>query len=147
MEWTGEGGLMSTEENESLARVEELAESECWELLGTREVGRVAHNDSDGPVVVPVNYVVQDHMVLFRIAPTSQLADRLRDGPASFQVDRVDESTKTGWSVLVRGHATRAKGWELPEADNRPHPWAEGGRNLHVRLSPHHVSGVRLVGH
>ena len=137
---------MSTEESGPLARVEELAERECLELLGTKQVGRVAHNDPEGPVVVPVNYVVQDGMVLFRIAPYSSLADRLRDGPASFQVDHVDEDARTGWSVLVRGHATRANSWALPEADSRPTPWAEGGRNLHVRLSPHHISGVRLIG-
>jgi uncharacterized protein len=136
---------MSTEESGSLARVEELTGAECLELLGTKQVGRVAHNDPEGPVVVPVNYVIEDGMVLFRISPYSQLADRLRDGAASFQVDHVDEDAHTGWSVLVRGHAARAKGWELPEADARPTPWAEGGRNLHVRLSLHHVSGVRLI--
>ena len=137
---------MSTEGNGSLARVEELAESECLELLGTKRVGRVAHNDPEGPVVVPVNFVLQDGTVLFRIAPFSTLADRLRDGAASFQVDHVDEDARTGWSVLIRGHATRANNWELPEADHRPTPWAAGGRNLHVRLSPHHISGVRLIG-
>ena len=136
---------MSNEESRSPARVEELGERECLELLETKQVGRVAYNDADGPVVMPVNYVLQDSMVLFRVAPYSQLADRLRDGAASFQVDHVDEATRTGWSVLVRGHATRAKNWELPESDSRPTPWAAGNRNLHVRLSPHHISGVRLV--
>ena len=137
---------MGTEESGALARVEDLAEDECLELLGTKRVGRVAHNDPEGPVVVPVNYVLHDGMVLFRIAPFSRLADRLRDGAASFQVDHVDEDARTGWSVLVRGHAARANNWELPEADSRPTPWAEGGRNLHVRLTPHQVSGVRLIG-
>jgi nitroimidazol reductase NimA-like FMN-containing flavoprotein (pyridoxamine 5'-phosphate oxidase superfamily) len=136
---------MSTEESGSLARVEELPESECLDLLGTKQVGRVAYSDPEGPVVIPVNYVLHDGMVLFRVAPYSQLADRLRDGAASFQVDHVDEDARTGWSVLVRGHAARVNSWELPEADSRPTPWAAGGRNLHVRLSPHQISGVRLV--
>ena len=136
---------MSDEKNDVPARVEELAEDECRALLGTKRVGRVAHNDADGPVVVPVNYVFHGGMVLFRIAPFSRLADRLRDGAASFQVDDVDEDARTGWSVLVRGHAARANAWELPDAESRPTPWAEGNRNLHVRLSPHHISGVRLV--
>jgi uncharacterized protein len=137
---------MSTDESVPRARVEELAEAECLQLLGTKQVGRVAYSDPDGPVVMPVNYVLQDGMVLFRVAPYSRLADRLRDGAASFQVDQVDEEARTGWSVLVRGHAARANSWELPDADSRPTPWAAGGRNLHVRLSPHHISGVRLVG-
>ena len=136
---------MSNEQSEAPARVEELAEGECLELLGTKQVGRVAYNDPEGPVVMPVNYVMQDGMVLFRVAPYSQLADRLRDGAASFEVDHVDEETRTGWSVLVQGHATNAKNWELPAGESRPTPWAEGNRNLHVRLSPHHISGVRLV--
>jgi uncharacterized protein len=137
---------MSTEESGPLARVDQLSKDECLQLLGKKQVGRVAYNDTDGPVVMPVNFAVQDDMVLFRVAPYSQLADRLRDGPASFQVDEVDEEARTGWSVLVRGHAARVHSWELPEPDSRPYPWAEGGRNLHVRLSPHHISGVRLVG-
>jgi uncharacterized protein len=136
---------MSTEESGALSRVEDLDETECLELLGTRQVGRVAYNDTDGPVVMPVNYVLQDGMVLFRVAPYSRLADRLRDSAASFQVDHVDEEARTGWSVLVRGHAAHPSAWELPEPDSRPTPWAEGDRNLHLRLSPHHISGVRLV--
>lgn len=136
---------MSAEESQQPARVEELTERECLELLATKPVGRVAHNDPEGPVVMPVNYVLQDGMVLFRLAPHSRLADRLRDGAASFQVDHLDEETRTGWSVLVQGHAARADSWELPEAGKRPTPWAEGGRNLHVRLSFHHISGVRLI--
>lgn len=127
------------------AKVEELGEDACLELLGTKEVGRVAYNDPEGPVVMPVNYVLQDDTVLFRIAPHSRLADRLRDGAASFEVDHIDDATRTGWSVLVQGHAARADSWDLPEAESRPTPWAEGSRNLHVRLSPHHISGVRLI--
>lgn len=136
---------MSDTGSDAPARVEELTEDECWALLEANDVGRVAHNDPDGPVVVPVNYTARDGMLLFRVSPYSRLADRLRDGAASFQVDHIDEAARTGWSVLVRGHATRAKNWELPGSDDRPTPWAEGGRNLHIRLSPHHVSGVRLV--
>ena len=127
------------------ARVVDLTEAECRELLTTKTVGRVAHNDPEGPVVVPVNFVLHDGMVLFRILPQSRLADRLRDGAASFEVDHIDESARTGWSVLVRGHATRANNWELPGSDDRPTPWAEGSRNLHVRLSPHDITGVRLL--
>src|SRR5262249_44408932 len=110
---TGEGGRMTTEESGSLARGEDLDEAEGAELLGTRQVGRVAYNDPDGPVVMPVNYVLQDGMVLFRVAPYSRLADRLRDNAASFQVDHVDEEARTGWSVLVRGHAAHPSAWEL----------------------------------
>ena len=101
---------MSAEETGSLARVEELTEAECRALLATKRVGRVAHNDPEGPVVVPVNYVFEDGMVLFRISPYSALADKLGDGAASFQVDHVDEDARTGWSVLVRGHAVTGEG-------------------------------------
>src|SRR5262245_2989492 len=147
MDRTARETPMSHDEGGSPARVDELGEAECLELLGTKQVGRVAYNDPGGPVVLPVNYVVHDQMVLFRVAPFSRLADRLRDGPASFEVDHVDEETLTGWSVLVRGHAAHADRWDLPDAGSRPTPWAEGGRNLHVRLSPHAITGLRLVAH
>ena len=45
---------------------QELTKSECFELLARQHVGRVAVVDDQGPVVFPVNYVLDRHTVLFR---------------------------------------------------------------------------------
>ena len=88
----------------------ELDVAECRELLGTKKVGRVAYCGSDGPEVLPMNYVVADESLLFRTSPSSALGHRLRVDVAAFQVDEVDDYTESGWSVLLRGTVARRAG-------------------------------------
>ncbi|MGD9960768.1 pyridoxamine 5'-phosphate oxidase family protein [Nocardioides sp.] len=124
----------------------EMSRSECLEALATRPVGRVAYSDADGPVVTPVNFALDGEDVLFRIASWTSLARGLH-GRVAFQVDDFEEYTQSGWSVLVRGqvsfidHDSSGPG----PAVNRPTPWAEGRRDLLVRLSPTQVTGRRLI--
>jgi len=130
----------------------EMSHSECLEALASRPVGRVAYCDPDGPVVIPVNYVLEGEDVLFRIASWTSLARGLH-GPAAFQVDDFEEYTQSGWSVLVRGKVSyidhdsgsegAAKG--AAEGTERPVPWAAGRRELLVRISPSSITGRRLL--
>lgn len=123
----------------------ELTQDECRELLEDHHVGRVAWCEQGGPVVLPVNYRVVDGDVLFRTSPHSELARQFTTGPASFQVDEFDEDARSGWSVLVRGRAELIYGDELPRQDDRPEPWADGTRNVYVRISPITVTGRRIA--
>ena len=114
--------------------------------LAEKVVGRVAYVNDDGPVVLPVNYAVDQETVLFRTSAASPLAVHTRDGTVAFQVDEVDEVTESGWGVLLRGTAT----FEHPKATGpanhpRPSPWVQGSRNLVVRISPQLVTGRRLL--
>ena len=79
-----------------------LTAAECYDLLSPGGVGRVAFTTADGPVVLPVNYAMAGQTVIFRTAPDTLLAGYL-DGPAGFEVDRLDEALSQGWSVLVTG--------------------------------------------
>jgi len=124
----------------------ELSREDCLELLAGKVVGRVCYVDDDGPVVIPVNYVVDQGGVLFRTSPQGLMAAHVRDGPVAFQVDEVDEVTESGWSVLLRGEAAfeqpKAAGWDNGP---RPSPWAQGSRNLLVRITPRVITGRRLL--
>jgi uncharacterized protein len=123
----------------------ELDEDECWELVRSREVGRVAYDDDRGPMVVPVTFALDDDSVLFRVAPYSELARHLPDGRAAFEVDEIDYFNRTGWSVVLRGSIQRVEGRDLPPPEARPMPWPEGQRTLHLRLTPDIVTGRRLL--
>ena len=123
----------------------EMSPEECLELLGTKKVGRVAYCAPDGPEVLPLNYVMEGDAVLFRTSPHSALGQRLRLDVAAFQVDEIDDYTESGWSVLVRGMVTAVEREDLPPADKRPEPWAEGNRPLHLRLTPRTITGRRLL--
>jgi nitroimidazol reductase NimA-like FMN-containing flavoprotein (pyridoxamine 5'-phosphate oxidase superfamily) len=135
---------MSPEEHWFPSHLRELSEAECRELLASHEVGRVAYCDDLGPVVLPVNYVVDKGTVLLQVSPHSTLARNLRSGRASFEIDEFDDYNESGWSVLVRGDAEYVDPAELPN-DPRPTAWAEGQRTFHVRITPHDISGRRLL--
>lgn len=124
----------------------ELSRQECFELLAEKVVGRVAYGDDDGPVVLPVNYVLDKETVLFRTSPSSPMAAHVREGKVAFQVDEVDEVTESGWSVLLRGVATFEQPKDTgPGNHPRPSPWAQGSRILVVRITPHLLTGRRLL--
>ena len=123
-----------------------LTSAECYDLLSPGGVGRVAFTAADGPVVLPVNYAMAGHTIIFRTAPDTLLAGYL-DGPAGFEVDRLDEALSQGWSVLVTGHAVRV----TSEADVRHlerhtviRPWAGGARDVYVRIIPRKITGRRI---
>lgn len=126
-------------------QVQELTEEECLGLLRSQRLGRVAYDDG-GPVVLPVNYVIDNDTVLFRTSPYSSLGRHMRTGLAAFEVDEIDDETYSGWSVLVRGRATYVESIDLPEAAARPTSWrdCEAAQSLHVRVTPRLISGRRL---
>jgi len=125
----------------------DLSPSECRSRLADRQVGRVAVVAPDGPHIIPVNYALVDESVVFRTSPYTVLATHGQPATVAFEVDDFDHVTKTGWSVLVRGHTD-------PVYDSReithirqiwdPSPWAGGSRNLYIRLTIAEISGRRV---
>ena len=123
-----------------------LTAAECYDLLSPGGVGRVAFITVDGPAVLPVNYVMMGQTVIFRTAPDTLLAGYL-NGPAGFEVDRLDEALSQGGSVLVTGRAVRV----TSEAEVRRlehhtgvRPWAGGVRDVYVRIIPRKITGRRI---
>jgi nitroimidazol reductase NimA-like FMN-containing flavoprotein (pyridoxamine 5'-phosphate oxidase superfamily) len=125
--------------------MEELSRDECLELLGSCPVGRVAvHRPDAAPLVIPVNFVLDDEVIVFRTAAGTKV-DALRIGPIGFQVDAIDPFRHTGWSVYVEGAAYEATHWEVEHLELRP--WAPGTKDRWIRLAPSHVSGRRIRDH
>jgi nitroimidazol reductase NimA-like FMN-containing flavoprotein (pyridoxamine 5'-phosphate oxidase superfamily) len=125
-----------------------LTAAECYDLLSPGGVGRVAFTTADGPVVLPVNYAMAGRTVIFRTAPDTLLAGYL-DGPAGFEVDRLDEALSQGWSVLVTGRAVRVRSdAEVRQLERRTdiRPWAGGARDVYVRIIPRKITGRRIRG-
>jgi hypothetical protein len=92
-----------------------------------------------------VNYSLDRHAILIRLAPYSKLAVHLEDALASFQIDEYDTYNQSGWSVLLRGTAAHIDAATLPAEGARPFPWAEGERSLVVRITPDEITGRRLL--
>ena len=99
-------------------RLEVLAEGECRRLLAEHHLGRLALVDGKGLVIVPVNYVLDGEGPVFRTDPGSKLDAAAEAAQVAFEVDAVDEATRTGWSMLVRGALA-----EVTDPDDLPFTW------------------------
>lgn len=85
--------------------------------------------------------------VVFRTNPGTKLDAAAELPPVAFEVDAVDEGTRTGWSVLVRGTLAEVTD---PDDLERLHalplsPWAPGAKARYVRVEPASVSGRRIA--
>jgi hypothetical protein len=121
-------------------RLVALSDDECWDLLRSHGVGRIAWSGAEGMSVVPVNYLVDGDAIRIRTTPYSLLA---RDGGAldvAFEVDDIDPERHLGWSVLARGRSERDA-----HAPTGPRPWATGSRVLALQIRVRSLSGRRLV--
>jgi nitroimidazol reductase NimA-like FMN-containing flavoprotein (pyridoxamine 5'-phosphate oxidase superfamily) len=128
-------------------RWQELADVECHKLLAERHLGRLALTDPDEPVIFPVNYVLDEGAVVFRTDPGSKLDAIAGGARVAFEVDAVDEGSRTGWSVVVRGRAAEvSEPADLDRLRGLPlYPWAPGAKARYVRIRPVSVTGRRIA--
>ena len=127
-------------------RWQELTKSECFELLAREHLGRIAAVDDLGPVVFPVNFVFDRHMVVLRTDEGTKLDAAIRGSPVAFEIDGTDTAAHTGWSVVVRGEAVEVTDpAELARLRKLPlHPWAPGAKAHYVRILPATLTGRRI---
>jgi len=127
-------------------RWRELTRGECFGLLARQQVGRVAVVDDRGPVVFPVNFVFDRHMVVFRTDEGTKLDAAARCSRVAFEIDGIDAAAHTGWSVVVRGEAVEVTDQqELARLRRLPLlTWAPGTRSRYVRILPAKLTGRRI---
>lgn len=122
--------------------LETLTREQCVAHRVAGGVGRVVFLADRGPVALPVNFRYVDGRVVSRTQPTASPA--ITAGAiVSFEVDRIDEATSEGWSVLVSGRAQRVEDrTELEKlASTGIEPWAGGQREAVIRIEIGEVSG------
>ncbi|SRR6266508_520035 len=127
--------------------LEPLADAECLRLIAPGGVGRVGYDTDSGPEVLPVNYVLDDDQrgVIFRTHAGGVLARQIGQR-VGFEVDRIDEALRAGWSVLVSG---RIRQLALPAARLQETidvtPWAGGVRDTYLKIEIERISGRRIL--
>jgi nitroimidazol reductase NimA-like FMN-containing flavoprotein (pyridoxamine 5'-phosphate oxidase superfamily) len=128
--------------------LEILRQDECFRLLAADPVGvgRVAIIEEDYPIVLPVNYIVDNETVVFRTDPGSKLHAALLNRNVSFEADLIQADWHRGWSVLIQGKAERVLDEERDRlATLGPRPWASGAKSYFVRVTPARTSGRRFI--
>jgi uncharacterized protein len=128
-------------------RWQELTKGECFELLAREQLGRVAVVDDRGPIVLPVNFVLDRHMVVFRTGEGTKLDAAIRGSRVAFEIDGAGAAAHTGWSVVVRGEAVEVTDpAELARLRGLPlSPWAPGAKSRYVRILPAALTGRRIL--
>ncbi|MFF7648208.1 pyridoxamine 5'-phosphate oxidase family protein [Streptomyces canus] len=128
------------------AELVELDVEECWRRLSTHGVGRLGVITAEGVTILPVNYTVVDGAIVFRTAPGS-VPSQVAGKRVAFEADHIDDVFRQGWSVLVRGRArevTRSDAVRRLTEGSYSEPWADGRRDLWVRVDPVEITG-RLI--
>jgi uncharacterized protein len=133
----------------SLSELLDLSREECLRLLAENSFGRLAVTMKDQPVIRPVNYLFYEpsQSVVFRTAQGSKFHALLRAARAAFEIDGIDERSRTGWSVIIHGvteeittpsDVRRLDGLGLET-------WAPGPKPHWVCIRAWTVSGRRIV--
>jgi uncharacterized protein len=128
----------------------ELSREECLQLLASNGFGRLAVTGTSGaPVIRPVNYVFDDRSqsVVFRTAVGSKFHSVVHATEAAFEIDGIDSTTRTGWSVIIRGMTEEVTNpTELRRLDQLGlNSWAPGEKSHWIRIRAWTVSGRRIT--
>jgi uncharacterized protein len=134
---------------DSHSGLEVIPPDRCRALLATQQVGRLAFVADGRPDIEPVNYVMDGEAVVFATGAGSKLW-ALSRGPVAFEVDWTDAAARSGWSVVVHGHAQEVTDLDRPDLVERVRslpvdPWPSGDRPNLIRIAPSSISG-RWVG-
>ncbi|MGI5121840.1 helix-turn-helix domain-containing protein [Marinactinospora thermotolerans] len=126
----------------------ELDRSQCMELIAQGGVGRVAFcvPGERSPMVLPVNFAVVGGAVVFRTRSDGLISRHLGE-EVTFEVDRLDTVSSTGWSVVVRGPARRLTDpgrVERVRSQVQLRSWAGGRREAYVEITAERVTGRRV---
>lgn len=142
--------------NDEPTAARNLPAHECWALLRSTTVGRLALSPNGEPDIFPINYVVDHGTIVFRTsegtksqAAESALVALEADGLyPDLSVDRSADNSEGEpetmvWSVVVKGRAaTIALTPELMATVELPlHPWESGRKDRFVRVVPDTVTG------
>ena len=127
--------------------LEVLSTEECWQFLESHHIGRLAVSIAGEPEVFPINYLVDDHTIVYLTSEGTKLAATLLGTAVALEIDSVDPMFHTGWSVVVRAHAEEIDHLDdLMAVQELPlRPWGPGDKRRYVRLVPTEVSGRRIV--
>jgi nitroimidazol reductase NimA-like FMN-containing flavoprotein (pyridoxamine 5'-phosphate oxidase superfamily) len=128
-------------------QTEVLSADECWRLLRTASVARLALCVEGQPEIFPVNIQVDHGTVVFRTAEGTKARAAIDEAPIAVEADGLDDGGTQAWSVVVKGTArTISTTRELLDTIDLPvHPWESGRKDRFVRVTPDGVTGRRFT--
>ncbi|WP_159616651.1 pyridoxamine 5'-phosphate oxidase family protein [Arthrobacter zhaoguopingii] len=128
-------------------QTEVLSADECWRLLRTASVARLALCVEGRPEIFPVNIQVDHGTVVFRTSEGTKARAAIDEAPIAVEADGLDDGGRKAWSVVIKGiAATISTTKELLDTVDLPvHPWESGRKDRFVRVTPEGVTGRRFT--
>jgi nitroimidazol reductase NimA-like FMN-containing flavoprotein (pyridoxamine 5'-phosphate oxidase superfamily) len=126
--------------------LEVLGRLQCLDLLRSATIGRVLVTVGALPAAFPVSYALMGDDVVLRTGAGTKLHTASANAIVGFEVDEFDARRRTGWSVMVTGHACEIDDpAELSAAAALGLvSWVRNASVHFVRISTQLVSGRRI---
>lgn len=127
--------------------LETLSEDECWELLASAGVARVGISVDGRIDVLPVNHTVVGRHVAWLSGAGTKLGVAAAEETIALEADSIEETAKTGWSVVVHGTARIVTDPDLKQRlfDAEKTPWsAADQRTIWIEVAEPTISGRRV---
>jgi len=115
-----------------------LSEADCWALLASESVGRLALSIQALPAILPVQYYLDADQIALCLGHNHVPSRAVTNTVAAFSTDAIDATTSQGWSVQIVG--TLAPPQPIGVTTDCGQPTA--GQIVH--LAPATMAGQRL---
>jgi hypothetical protein len=124
-----------------------LEPHDCWALLRSAEVGRLAISIQNQPDIFPINYVVDHGAVVFRTAEGTKFAGAVLGQAVAFEIDGYEPDQGEAWSVVLKGRAVELERMQdvFDACDLPLFPWLASPKPRFVRIEPDSVTGRRFL--
>ena len=126
----------------------QLDRATCLALLTVQHVGRLVI-PGQKPRIMTLNYVLVNDTIVFR-AEVGSASEQIVGRAVAFEVDMVDERTRSGWSVVARGvgaiATTRDGAAVVGDRRIRVDSWAPGAKDRWLTITVGEVTGRLLRG-
>ncbi len=146
-DFSAKPGPAGTEASDLPRELEEIDEEECFALLQSQDLGRLAIVRDGRPEIFPVNYALTDHIIVIRTQPGVKLTYATL-AHVAFEVEDIDRDTREGWVVEVRGLAEEitdsTSHWAEEARRTEVRPWVSGPHERYISITRSAVSGRRI---
>jgi hypothetical protein len=115
-----------------------ITEAECWALLASASVGRLALSMEALPTIVPVQYYLDGNKIALCLGHYQVPGQAVANTVAAFAADAIDTSTSQGWAVQVLGRVA------TPQPMNGPSECGQHAGGQVIHLTPATIAGQRL---
>ncbi|HTZ44296.1 MAG TPA: pyridoxamine 5'-phosphate oxidase family protein [Jatrophihabitans sp.] len=122
-----------------------LTQDECWTLLASEQVGRLATSVVDQPEIFPVNFACRPPSILIRTAEGTKLLSTAINERVAFEADA--HTATDGWSVVVKGrvHLLSTQAEEDAAERYALRSWVPLAKQRYLRIDVTQISGRRFV--